>query len=222
MNIVVIGGTGLIGAGVVERLVKQGHEVRPASPSTGVDAMTGAGLASVLVGAHVVIDVANSPSIEDSAVLTFFETTSRNLTKAETEAGVQHHVVLSIVGADRLTDSGYFRAKHAQEQLVECSDAPYTIVRSTQFFEFLGTIAAANTDGNVVRLSNAAFQPIAAEDVAEALAKVALAAPLNGRIEIAGPDRFSLSGAVGQYLSARSDTRAVVVDPARPYFGAIL
>jgi uncharacterized protein YbjT (DUF2867 family) len=222
LNVVVIGGSGLIGTKVVRKLTELGHQALAASPATGVDATTGRGLPEALAGAEVVVDVSNSPSFEDAAALAFFENSGRNLMSAEAKAGVRHHVALSVVGTDRLPHSGYLRAKLAQERLIKTSDIPYTIVRATQFYEFLGAIAASSTDGEVVRLSNAGFQPIAADDVALALVEAALAAPLNGTIEIAGPERLSLSEAVGRFLSARGDTRKIVVDPAAPYFGTRL
>src|SRR6266550_3803273 len=189
MKIVVIGGTGLIGSKVVEKLEQKGHEAIAAAPNTGVNTITGKGLAGALAGAQVVVDVANSPSFEDKAVLEFFETSGRNLLAAEAAAGVRHHVALSIVGTDRTPENGYFRAKVAQEKLIETSGIPYTIIRSTQFLEFLGAIAASSTDGNMVRLSPGLFQPIAADDVAAIVGEVALAAPRNGIVEIAGPER---------------------------------
>jgi uncharacterized protein YbjT (DUF2867 family) len=193
MKIVVIGGTGLIGTKLVNKLRQSGHEVVAASPASGVNTITGEGLADALAGAQVVVDVANSPSFEDKAVLEFFETSSRNLLAAEATAGVGHHVALSVVGTERLLESGYFRAKMAQEKLIKTSKIPYTIVRSTQFFEFLGGIAQSGTDGQTVRLSPALVQPIASDDVAAAMADVTVGAPVNGTIEIAGPERVSLA-----------------------------
>ena len=222
MKIVAIGGSGLIGTKVVKILTELGHEALAASPSTGVDATTGRGLVQALAGAEVVVDVSNSPSFEDAAVLAFFESSGRNLMRAEADAGIQHHVALSVVGTDRAPDSGYFRAKLAQERLIKASGIPYTIVRATQFFEFLGAIAATSTDGDVVRLSNAAFQPIAADDVAQVMAEVAVAAPLNGTIEIAGPQRLPLSELVARYLRAMNDPREVVSEAEARYFGARL
>jgi uncharacterized protein YbjT (DUF2867 family) len=213
MKIVVIGGTGLIGSKTVAILRQGGHEVAAASPNTGVNTITGEGLKDAMAGTQVVIDLANSPSFEDKAVLEFFETSGRNLLPAEAAAGVWHHVALSIVGTDRTPDNGYFRAKVAQERLIEASGIPYTIIRSTQFLEFLGGIAAASTDGNVVRLSPGLFQPIAADDVAAIVAEVALAAPRRGIIEIAGPERAPLNEIVGRYLKAVGDPRRVVSDP---------
>ena len=201
MKIVVIGGSGLIGKKLVNRLRQQGHEVVAASPSTGVNAVTGEGLTEALAGAQVVVDVANSPSFEDKAVLEFFETSGRNLLAAEAAAGVKHHVALSVVGTERLLDSGYFRAKMAQEDLIKAGGIPYTIVRATQFFEFMGAIAQSGADGQTVRLSPALNQAIASDDVAEAMADAALAAPVNGMIEIAGPEPMPLDEFVRQFLT---------------------
>jgi uncharacterized protein YbjT (DUF2867 family) len=222
MKIVVIGGSGLIGTKVVKTLTEQGHEALAASPSTGVDATTGRGLAEALARAEVVVDVSNAPSFEDAAALAFFEDSGRHLAHAEREASVRHHVALSVVGTDRLPDSGYLRAKLAQERLIQTSGIPYTIIRATQFFEFLGAIAAAGTDGSRVRLSNASFQPIAADDVATAVADAALGSPVNETIEIAGPERRPLSELVARYLKATNDPREVVSDPQARYFGARL
>lgn len=222
MKIVVIGGSGLIGTKVVKKLTEQGHEALAASPNTGVDATTGRGLAEALARAAVVVDVSNSPSFEDAAVLAFFENSGRNLARAEREASVRHHVALSVVGTDRLQDSGYFRAKLAQEQLIKTSGIPYTIIRATQFFEFLGAIAAAGTDDKRVRLSNASLQPIAADDVAKAVADAALGSPVNDTIEIAGPERLPLSELVARYLKAINDPLEVVSDSQARYFGARL
>jgi uncharacterized protein YbjT (DUF2867 family) len=219
MKIVVIGGSGLIGKKLVTNLRQQGHEVVAASPSSGVNTLTGEGLAAALRGAQVVVDVANSPSFEDKAVLAFFETTGRNLLPAEAAAGVRHHIVLSIVGIDRTPDNGYFRAKVAQEKLIEASGIPYTIIRATQFLEFLGGIAASSAEGNTVRLSPGLFQPIAADDVAAIVAEVALAAPRNGIVEIAGPERAPFNEIVARYLKAVGDPREVVSDPEARYFG---
>jgi len=220
VKIVVIGGSGLIGSNVVKRLTEQGHEAFAASPKTGVDATTGRGLAEALDRTAVVVDVSNAPSFEDAAVLAFFDSAGRNLARAEREARVGHHVALSVVGTDRLQDSGYFRAKLAQEQLVKTSGIPYTIVRATQFFEFLGAIAAAGTEDGRVRVSNAYFQPMAADDVAKAVADAALGSPVNGTIEIAGPERLPLSEMVARYLKAANDGREVVGDPEARYYGA--
>ncbi|MDR3099624.1 MAG: SDR family oxidoreductase [Paraburkholderia sp.] len=224
MKIVVIGGTGLIGSKTVAILRQGGHEVVPASPKGGVNSVTGEGLKEVMAGANVVIDLANSPSFEDRAVLEFFEASTRNLLAAEAAAGVQHHVALSIVGIERTPENGYFRAKVAQEKLIaaQASNVPYTIIRSTQFMEFLGGIAASSADGNVVRLSPGLFQPIAADDVAAAVADVALAAPRNGIVEIAGPERAPFDEIVARYLKATNDPREVVRDPAARYFGGLV
>ena len=219
MKIVIIGGSGLIGTKLASKLRQRGHEVNAASPSSGVNAVTGEGLDKALEGAEVVVDVANSPSFEDKAVLEFFETSSRNLLAAEAKAGVRHHVALSVVGTDRLSDSGYLRAKLAQENLITASNIPYTILRSTQFFEFLGGIAQTGTEGNTVFLSPARVQPIASDDVAAALADVVLAAPANGVIEVAGPEQFSLAKLVQRFLSAKQDPREVVPDANALYFG---
>jgi uncharacterized protein YbjT (DUF2867 family) len=219
MKIVVIGGTGLIGSKTVAILRQGGHEVVAAAPATGVNTITGQGLKEALAGTQVVIDLANSPSFEARAVLEFFETSGRHLLAAEAAAGIRHHVALSIVGADRAHDNGYFRAKVAQEKLIETSGIPYTIIRSTQFLEFLGTIADSSADGNIVRLAPGLFQPIAADDVAAIVADVALAAPRNGIVEIAGPDRTPLSEIVARYLKAVGDPREVVSDPEARYYG---
>src|SRR4051812_6670774 len=219
MKIVVVGGTGLIGSKTVAILRQGGHEVVAASPNTGVDTITGEGLEEAVAGAQVVVDLANSPSFEDRAVLEFFETSGRNLLAAEGAAAVRHHVALSIVGTDRTPDNGYFRAKVAQEKLIETSGVPYTIIRATQFLEFLGTIAASSADGNIVRLSPGLFQPIAADDVATTVAEVALAAPRNGIVEIAGPERAPFDEIVARYLKAVGDRREVVGDPEARYWG---
>jgi uncharacterized protein YbjT (DUF2867 family) len=218
MKIVVIGGTGLIGTKTVAILRQGGHEVLAASPQSGINSITGEGLDAAMADAQVVIDLANSPSFEDKAVLEFFETSGRNLLAAEAAAGVQHHVALSIVGTDR-SDNGYFRAKVAQEKLIKASGIPYTIIRSTQFLEFLRGIAAASTDGNKVRISPGLFQPIAADDVAASVADVALAAPRNGIVEIAGPERAPFNDIVARYLKAIGDPREVVRDPEARYWG---
>ena len=218
MKVVVIGGTGLIGSKTVAILRQRGHEVVAASPNTGVNTLTGEGLKETLAGAQVTIDLANSPSFETKAVLEFFETSEGNLLPAEAAAGVQHHVALSIVAIDR-TDNGYFRAKLAQEKLIEASGVPYTIIRSTQFMEFLRGIADSSTDGNRVRLPPVLFQPIAADDVAANVADVALAAPRNGVVEIAGPERAPFNEIVARYLKAVGDPREVVSDPEARYFG---
>lgn len=222
MKIVVIGGSGLIGKKVVANLRRHGHEVAAASPSSGVNAVTGEGLAQALAGAQVVVDVANAPSWEVDAVLKFFETSSRNLLAAEKAAGVGHHVALSVVGTDRLLASGYFRAKMAQENLIQAGPIPYTIVRATQFFEFVGGIALAATDGQTVRLPPAMMQPIAAEDVAAFVAEAALAEPLNGMFDAAGPEPIRQDELVRQFLLATGDVRTVVTDPQALYYGLAL
>jgi uncharacterized protein YbjT (DUF2867 family) len=222
MKIVIIGGTGLIGSKAAERLRKQGHEVIAAAPNTGVNTITGEGVAEALRNAAVVIDLANSPSFADKAVLEFFQTSGRNLMAAEKAAGVKHHVALSIVGTDRLPDSGYLRAKVAQEKIIREAGIPYTILRSTQFMEFLGGIAQAGTTGDTARLSTGYLQPIASDDVADFVTEAALAAPANGIIEISGPDRARLCDFVARYLKAIGDTRIVVADPDAHYFGTRL
>jgi uncharacterized protein YbjT (DUF2867 family) len=219
MKIIVIGGSGLIGKKVVAHLRQAGHEVVAASPSSGVNTVTGEGLAQALVGAQVVVDVANAPSWEDNAVLAFFETSGRNLLAAEVAAGVGHHVALSVVGTDRLLGSGYFRAKMAQEKLIKASPIPCTIVRATQFFEFVGGIAQAATEGQTVRLPPALMQPIASDDVAAAVADAALAKPLNGTLDVAGPEPIRQDDLVRQFLNATGDARSVVTDPKALYFG---
>jgi len=220
MKIVVIGGTGLIGSKLVEKLRKKGHEPLAASPDTGVNTLTGEGLTEALEGAQVVVDVANAPAWDDAAVLDFFQSSARNLLAAETGAGVGHHVTLSVVGTDRLPASGYFRAKLAQEELVKAGRVPYTIVRATQFFEFIGRIADSSTDGNTVRLSPALVQPEAADDVAATLADVAVGAPLNDTVELAGPEQFRLDELARRVLNATNDPRPVVADVHARYFGA--
>ncbi|WP_028603488.1 SDR family oxidoreductase [Ottowia thiooxydans] len=222
MKIVVIGGTGLIGSKLITLLRQRGHEAIAASPNTGVNTLTGEGLATALAGAQVVVDVANSPSFEDAAVMNFFQTSGRNLLAAEAAAGVQHHVALSVVGTDRLQDSGYFRAKLVQEQLIEASGLPYTIVRATQFMEFLPAIAQSGAAGDAIRLPSAHVQPIAAQDVAAAMADCTLGAPVNGKIEVGGPERAGMATLVERYLRATGDARAVVADPAAPYFGVVI
>jgi uncharacterized protein YbjT (DUF2867 family) len=222
MKIVVIGGSGLIGTKLVNKLRQEGHEVVAASPNSGVNTITGEGLAGALAGADVVVDVANSPSLEGPAALEFFEKSGRNLLAAEKAAGVGHHVALSIVGADRLAESGYLRAKVAQERLVKASRIPFTIVRSTQFFEFMGGIAQAATTGQTVRLSPALVQPIASDDVAAALADVTVGAPANSTIELAGPERVGLDELARRFLGAMKDARQVVADVHARYFGAEL
>jgi uncharacterized protein YbjT (DUF2867 family) len=222
MKIVVIGGTGLIGSKVVSNLRHKGHEVVAASPKTGVDTITGDGLAEAVAGAQVVIDLANSPDFADDAVMTFFTTAGRNIAAAEKAAGVRHHIALSVVGSDRLPDSGYLRAKVAQEELIKASGIPYTIIRSTQFFEFVGGIAQAATVGQTVRLSPALLQPVASDDVVALVTKVATKEPANGTIELAGPERIGLDDLVRHYLAAQKDARNVVTDVHARYFGAEL
>ncbi len=222
MKIVVIGGTGLIGSKLVHNLRMLGHEVFAASPATGVDTITGEGLAQALENTQVVVDVSNSPSFEDRAVLEFFETSGHNLLAAERATGVGHHVALSVVGTELLAESGYFRGKIAQEKIIRESGMPYTIVHSTQFFEFLGGIAKSASDNGIVRVSTALVQPIASDDVAAALTEVALDRPVNGIVEVAGPDRFRLPDLIQLYLDATDDPRQVVGDPWARYFGAQL
>jgi uncharacterized protein YbjT (DUF2867 family) len=222
MKIVVIGGTGLIGSKVVSILRQKDHEAVAASPNTGVNTITGEGLSEALAEAKVVIDVANSPSFADEAVMAFFKTSGKNLLAAEATAGVRHHVALSVVGADRSPESGYLRAKIAQEELIEKSGIPYTIIRSTQFFEFLDGIAQSATDGQTVRLSPAHLQPVASDDVAALVARIAAEAALNSVIELGGPDRISLDDLVRRYLSAKHDPRNVVADVHARYFGTEL
>jgi uncharacterized protein YbjT (DUF2867 family) len=222
MKIVVIGGTGLIGSKVVTLLAQQGHEAVPASPNSGVNTLTGEGLAEVLAGAQVVVDVSNSPSFEDAAVLEFFKTSTGNLLTYEAAAGAGHHMALSIVGTDRLPDSGYLRAKVAQEKLIKESSIPYSIVRATQFFEFVNRIADSFTDGNTVRVPPVRFQPMAAEDVASAVCRVTIGSPLNGIVEIGGPEQFSFDELIRQALSANKDPREVIADPHARYFGTEL
>jgi uncharacterized protein YbjT (DUF2867 family) len=222
VKIIVIGGTGLIGSKVVTKLRESGFEAVAASPNSGVNTITGEGLAEVLKGASVVVDVSNSPSFEDAAVLAFFETSTRNLLAAEAAEGVRHHVALSVVGTDRMTGSGYMRAKIAQEKLIEESSIPYSIVQATQFFEFMKGIADGGTDGNTVRLAPVLIQPMAAEDVATAVTKVAVGAPVNGIVEIGGPEQFRLDEIVRRYLGARDDPRSVIADPRARYYGAQL
>ena len=222
MKIVVLGGTGLIGSKVVNLLRARGHEVAAASPSKGVNSITGEGLTEALTGSQVVVDVTNSPSFEDKAVLEFFETSTRNVLAAEAKTGVRHHVALSIVGSERLPASGYLRAKVAQEKLIKASPIPYTIVRATQFFEFVGRIADSATTGQTVHLPSALFQPIFSDDLAAAVARIALAKALNGIIEMAGPDALPFDEVVRQYLVAHHDPRAVVTDEQACYFGTTL
>ena len=222
MKIVVIGGTGLIGSKTVAILRKAGHEAVAASPKNGINSITGEGLKEAMAGADVVVDLANSPSFEDKAVLEFFETSGRNVLAAEKAAGVKHHVALSIVGTDRTPDNGYFRAKVAQEKLIVASGIPYTIVRATQFLEFLGAIAEAAVDGGAIKVSPGAFQPIAADDVASLVADAALAAPKNGIVDIAGPERAPFNEFIARYLQGVGDARQVVRDPAARYWGGLV
>ena len=222
MKIVIVGGTGLIGAKLVNLLRSQGQEAIPASPSLGINSITGEGLVETLTGAQVVVDVTNAPSWEDKAVLEFFETSTRNLLAAEAKTGVTHHIALSIVGCDRLPASGYLRAKVAQEKLIKASPIPYTIVRATQFFEFVGGIADSTTDGQTVRLPSALFQPILSDDIVTVLARIAVAKPLNGIIDLAGPDARPFDEVVRQYLAAKNDPRTVVTDEQARYFGTPL
>ena len=219
MKIVVIGGSGLIGSKVVKNLLQRGNQVAAASPSTGVNTITGEGLAEALAGAQVVVDVANAPSWEDQAVLEFFEKSGRNLLAAEAAAGVGHHVALSVVGTERLLASGYFRAKLAQENLIKASSIPFTIVRATQFFEFVGSIAQFATEGATVRLPSALMQPILSDDVAGALADIALGEPINGMVELAGPEPIRQDELVRQFLSATGDARKVITDVHARYYG---
>jgi len=222
MKFVIIGGTGLIGSKVVSKLRDAGNEAVPAAPNTGVNTLTGEGLAEVLKGADVVVDVSNSPSFADEAAMNFFRTSTTNILAAEAAAGVRHHVALSVVGTDRLADSGYMRAKIAQEKLIEESSIPYSIVHATQFFEFLKGIADGATDGETVRLAPVLIQPMAAEDVATEVTRVAIGAPVNGIVEIGGPEQFRLNEIVGRYLAARDDRRSVIADTNALYSGAKL
>jgi uncharacterized protein YbjT (DUF2867 family) len=220
MKIVVIGGSGLIGKKLIPILREKGHEAVSASPSSGVNTITGEGLAGALAGAQVVVDVTNAPSWEDKAVLEFFETSTRNILAAEAAAGVKHHVALSVVGADRIPDSGYLRAKVAQEKLIKANSVPYTILRATQFFEFLSAIAGPGA--GTVRVSSAPMQPLAADDVAAAVADVAVGSPAGSILEVAGPETMSMAAFVGKALAATGDTRSVVADSQAPYYGAVL
>lgn len=222
MKIVVIGGTGLIGSKLVNKLREMGEDVLAASPDTGVNTLTGEGLADALAGAQVVVDVSNSPSFEDEAVMRFFQTSSRNLLDAEAAARVRHHVALSVVGTDRLQESGYFRAKMAQENLIESSQIPYTILRSTQFFEFITRIAQESADGKSLRVTSAYIQPVVSDDVVAALAGVAVGIPANAIVEVAGPEKFHLDEIVRQALKANGDAREVITDEQARYFGAAL
>jgi uncharacterized protein YbjT (DUF2867 family) len=221
MRIVVIGGTGLIGSKLVTRLGEHGHEAVAAAPSTGVDTLTGEGLAEVLAGAAAVVDVSNSPSFEDTAVMEFFETSTRNLLAAAAAAGVGHHVALSVVGTERLQDSGYFRAKQAQEKLIAGSSLPHSIVHATQFFEFVPRIADEATDGGTVRLAPVYFQPMAGDDVAKAVGRIAVGAPVHGVVEVGGPERFRMDEFFSEVLALRDDPRVVITDPAARYFGVV-
>ncbi|MGW0705542.1 SDR family oxidoreductase [Streptomyces sp. NPDC002643] len=220
MKVVVIGGTGLIGSQLVAKLTEHGHEAVAASPNTGVNTLTGEGLAEVLKDAAVVVDVSNSPSFADDAVMEFFRTSTTNLLKAETEAGVTHHVALSVVGTDRLQESGYFRAKQTQEELIKASGIPYSIVHATQFFEFIKGIADLSTDGDTVRLAPVKIQPIFSGDVAAAVGRAAVGAPVNGLVEVAGPEVFQMDALIRKALAAHDDPRTVVTDPDAPYSGA--
>lgn len=222
LRVVVIGGTGLIGSKLVAKLKEHGHDAIPASPNSGVNTLTGEGLAEVLTGASVVVDVSNSPSFADASVMSFFETSTRNVLAAEKDAGVWHHVALSVVGADRLQESGYMRAKMAQERLIRSSSIPYSIVRATQFFEFIKAIGDAATEGNTVRVAPALFQPMAADDVVIALEKTASGAPLNALIEVSGPEQFRIDDLVRRALAVHNDPREVVADPRARYFDAVL
>jgi uncharacterized protein YbjT (DUF2867 family) len=222
MKIVVIGGTGLIGSKLVENLREHGQEAVAASPASGVNSLTGEGLADVLKGASVAVDVTNSPSWEDAAVLKFFETSTRNLLDYEAAAGVGHHIALSVVGTERLLESGFFRAKLAQENLIKASSVPYTIVRATQFFEFVNKIADLSTEGNKLRLPPVLFQPMAAQDVASALGGIAMGSPVNGVIEIGGPEQFHLDELIRRDLAARKDPREVISDPNARYYGIVV
>lgn len=222
MKFVIVGGSGLIGRKLGKRLAEAGHEVAPASPSTGVNTLTGAGLAEVVKGAQVVVDVSNSPSFEDTAVMQFFETSTRNLVRSAAAAQVGHLAILSVVGTDRLADSGYLRAKLAQERMVKASGIPYSILRATQFFEFIGAIAEAGADGDSIRLTPALMQPVAADDVAAELAKVVQGPPLNGMVELGGPERIPMVELARQLLTAKGDTRKLQTDPQARYFGELL
>jgi uncharacterized protein YbjT (DUF2867 family) len=219
MKIVAIGGSGLIGSKLCKKLAEHGHQVLAASPKSGVNTVTGEGLAEAVTGAQVVVDVSNAPSWDDAAVMKFFDTSTRNVLAAEAKAGVRHHVALSVVGTERAQESGYFRAKLVQEKLIAASGVPYTIVRATQFFEFLGGIAQAGTDGQVVRLPSALMQPMSADDVAAAVADFTLGSPLNRIVEIAGPEALGIDEAVRRYLTATGDARRVITDASAPYYG---
>jgi len=220
MKIVVIGGSGLIGSKVVTMLTQQGHQALPASPKSSVNTLTGEGLAKVLEGAAIVVDVSNSPSFEKEAAMEFFTVSTRNILTSEAAAGVKHHVALSVVGSERLTESGYFPAKIVQEKMIKESPIPFSIIRATQFFEFVTSIADGSTDGNTVRVPNALIQPIAADDVAKAVCRIALDAPINGTVEVGGPEKFRFDALIGLSLKAHNDRRQVVADPQARYFGA--
>jgi uncharacterized protein YbjT (DUF2867 family) len=222
MKIVVIGGTGMLGSKVVASLHEHGHEALPASPQSGVDTITGEGLAEALAGAEVVVDASNAPVWDDAAVLEFFQTSSRNLTEAAASAGVKHYVAMSIVGADRLPESGYLRAKVAQEEVVKSAAVPFTLARATQFFEFIGRIADSSTSGSTVRVTSARFQPAAVAELGAAVADVAAGEPANGIVEVAGPEPLRMDEAIARLLSAGGDARTVVTDPEAPYFGTVL
>lgn len=222
MKIVVIGGTGLIGSKLVAQLREHGHEAVPASPDTGVNTLTGQGLAQTFTGADVVVDVSNSPSFEDAAVMNFFQTSTGNILAAEKAAGVRHHVALSVVGTERMSESGYIRAKQAQEKLIRESGIPYSIIHATQFFEFVPRIADGFTIGTEVRVPPVLFQPMASDDVAKAVGRVSVGAPLNGIVEVGGPEQFRFDEIIGRVLAARKDPRPVIADPKARYFGAIL
>jgi uncharacterized protein YbjT (DUF2867 family) len=222
MKIVVVGGTGLIGSKLASRLSEHGHEAVVASPNTGVNTLTGEGLADSLTDAAVVVDVSNSPSFEDAAALEFFETSTRNLLAAEAGAGVGHHVALSVVGTERLQQSGYFRAKNAQEKLIENAAIPYSLVHATQFFEFVRTMTDAATDGSTVRFAPVLFQPMAGDEVAEAVGRISMGSPLHGTLEVGGPEQFRMDEFFRDALAARHDPRAVVTDPHASYFGTEL
>jgi uncharacterized protein YbjT (DUF2867 family) len=222
MKAVIIGGTGLIGRKLAAKLEAGGHEVVAAAPSTGVNSLTGEGLEQALAGADVVVDVTNSPSFEDDAVMDFFRKSTGNLLSAAKAAGVSHYVALSVVGCDRIRDSGYLQAKHAQEGMIEAGGVPYTVLRATQFFEFLNAIADGGTQGNAVHMPSGKFQPVAADDVAATLAEIATASPKNGVVELAGPDASGMAAFIQSYLASKGDARKVVADPQAKYFGAVL
>jgi len=222
MKVVIIGGTGLIGRKLATKLQSAGHHVLAASPSTGINSFTGEGLKKALTGANVVVDVTNSPSFEDNAVLDFFQSSTEHLLSAAAAAGVSHYIALSVVGSDRIRDSGYLRAKRVQEELIEAGGIPYTILRATQFFEFLNAIADGGTVGNVVYMSPSKFQPVAADDMAATLAEIATGQPKNGVVELAGPEASSMAEFIQSFLSSRGDERKVIPDPVARYFGAVL